>query len=179
MIADRWIVFDTETTGLLGPSAAGAQSQPRIIEVGAVVLKAGVIIEEVSFLIDPQQPITEEITKITGLRDADLVDKGPFAQHVPTLVELFLGARGLVAHNLPFDRGMLVSELTRCGLEHAFPYPPEQLCTASAYSHLKGHRMKLIQLYHHIMGKELAQTHRALDDAKALAEIVIKEGITE
>jgi len=177
----RHLVFDTETTDLLKPSASDLKSQPKIIEIGLVELHAAdgiaTIYTEHSWLIHPGETITAETTKITGITADMLVGKPSFVDILPELEATFKGVDGLVCHNLPFDLGMLVTELRRCGREHAFPYPPKQLCTVSAYHFLKGHNLKLTDLYKHVMGVELAQTHRALDDARALAQIVIKEGI--
>jgi DNA polymerase III epsilon subunit family exonuclease len=177
----RHIVFDTETTGLLLPSTADLKSQPKIIEIGIVEVHAAdghaTIFDERSWLIHPGEQISPEITKITGLTNDDLVGKPSFIEVLPELERAFLGVDGLVCHNLPFDLGMLVNELRRCGREHQFPYPPQHLCTVSAYNFIKGHNLKLTDLYKHVIGTELNQTHRALDDARALAQIVIKEGV--
>lgn len=178
----RHIAFDTETTGLLMPSAAELKTQPKIIELGLIVIEAtddgssGAVTGEHVWLINPGEQITDEITKITGITNDVLIGKPRFEEVLPELERLFLGAYGLIAHNLPFDLGMLLTELRRCGREHSFPYPPRHLCTVSAYGHLKGHNLKLTDLYEKIIGKPLAQTHRALDDARALVEIVMKEG---
>ena len=181
--ADRWLVFDTETTGLPVPSAADLKSQPRIIELALVEItadiKRGPCLREASWLINPGQSLSAEITKITGLTDDDLKGALPFAAALQEIVPWFLGAHGLIAHNLPFDLTMLVNELRRLGKEYAFPYPPQQICTVAAFEHLKGRRMKMTELYQEVLGRELKQTHRALDDARALTEIVIKEGIAE
>jgi DNA polymerase III epsilon subunit family exonuclease len=175
--SERWLVYDVETTGLLIPSAAELTAQPSIIEFAIVEIIDNVIARDAVWLINPGKPLTDEIIKITKLTDADLKDKPAFAAVLAEIVEWFVGAHGLVAHNLPFDLNMLVTELKRLGKEFAFPYPPEQLCTVSAFEHLKGRRMKLTELYQSSIGRELKQTHRALDDARALAEIVIKEGL--
>lgn len=174
------LVFDTETTGLLKPSSAELKTQPKIIEIGVVVLvdhgADGIKVKrDFSWLINPGEQIDDEVTKITGITNNDLIGKPSFIEVLPDLECVFLGATGLICHNLPFDLGMLVTELKRCGKEHSFPYPPRHLCTVSAYGHLKGHNLKLTDLYKHVMGKDLAQTHRALDDAHALAEIIVKE----
>lgn len=188
------LVFDTETTGFLLPSTAELKDQPHIIEIGLIIVTPkcrhpdcdcgvqgcndkSLLTTEKSWLLNPVQPLTDEITKITGLKDDDLRGKPTFIEVLPELIECFLGARELIAHNMPFDLGMLLVELRRIGKETAFPFPPEQLCTVSSYSHLKGHNMKLVDLYKHVMGVELKQTHRALDDARALLQILIKEGI--
>ena len=175
----RWIVFDTETTGLTMPSAAPLDQQPHIIELAVASVERGAIVAEHSWLINPGVPITDEITKITGLRDADVADAPTFAALLPEIARAFLGAEGLVAHNLPFDLMMLRVELQRLGREHAFPYPPEQLCTVSAYHHLKGRNVKLTELYEHVLGRPLAQTHRAGDDVRALVEILLAEEVLE
>ena len=175
----HWLVFDTETTGLTLPSEAALKDQPRIIEFAVALVdgEANAVLSEHSWLIYPECGLSDEITKITGLTDADLKGKPTFAQVLPEIVKVFLGVQGLVAHNLPFDRQMLVNELRHCGKEFAFPYPPNQMCTVSAYHHLKGRNMRLIELYEDVIGKPLAQTHRALDDVRALVEILLKEEV--
>lgn len=175
----RWLIFDTETTGLPAPTAADLKSQPRIIELALVEIVSGEITREGSWLINPGQSLSAEITKITGLTDDDLKGAPQFASALGEISEWFLGAYGLIAHNLPFDLTMLVNELRHLGKEFAFPYPPQQICTVATFEHLKGRRMKMTELYQEVIGRELKQTHRALDDARALAEIVIKAGITE
>jgi DNA polymerase-3 subunit epsilon len=175
----RVLVFDTETTGLLKPDACALADQPKIIEIALVELRAGAVYDKRSWLINPGEAITEEITKITGLKNEDLEGKPSFAQLLPEIADFFLGAEAVIAHNLPFDRGMLVNELRRLNAEFSFPYPPKQICTVQAFMHVTGKRMRQIELYQHVMGKPLAQTHRALDDAMALTEIVLTSGLIE
>lgn len=170
----RTLIYDTETTGLLKPGIADLASQPKIIEFALVELDDDY--NEVgawSWLINPGEPITEEITKITGITDNDLVGKPSFIQVLPEIEDVFLGAHRLMAHNLPFDMGMLTNELKRVGREYAFPYPPNQLCTVQLASELIfGRRARMTELYEKTLGKKLEQTHRALDDVRALVEIV-------
>lgn len=170
----RTLIYDTETTGLLKPGIADLASQPKIIEFAVIELDDEY--NEVaahSWLINPGEPISEVITKITGLKDEDLFDKPSFIQALPEIEEVFTGVHRLMAHNLPFDMGMLTNELRRVGREYAFPYPPNQLCTVQLASELIfGRRAKMTELYETVMGKPLAQTHRALDDVRALVEIV-------
>lgn len=170
----RTLIYDTETTGLLKPGIADLASQPKIIEFALVELDDDY--NEVgawSWLINPGEPITDEITKITGLTNNDLVGKPSFIQVLPEIEDVFLGAHRLMAHNLPFDLGMLTNELKRVGREYAFPYPPNQLCTVQLASELIfGRRARMTELYEKTLGKKLEQTHRALDDVRALVEIV-------
>ncbi len=181
----RALIFDTETSGLLRPQAGKLEDQPRIIEFAVVNIELeagadfGTITGEATWLIYPQCEISEEITRITKLTNEDLKGKPTFAKVLPEIIDCFLGVDTLIAHNLPFDRGMLVTELQRIGKEFAFPYPPEQICTVAAFEALKGRRMKMTELYEDVCGEPLEQTHRALDDARALARIVIKAGVLE
>lgn len=172
--ADRIMVFDTETTGLTLHQHAALTKQPRIIEFGGIILDGGEVVEELSFLIDPQESITEEITKITGLTDADLRGKPVFAALVPELERAFGSCGRVMAHNLPFDKAMMMNDLQRAGIKH-FPWPERETCTVGLYREQWGRNPKLLELYADIMGKPLAQTHRALDDVKALVEIIQEE----
>lgn len=173
----RVVIFDFETTGLTLHPRANLDVQPRAIEFGAVLLCDGEIEDELSILINPEQPISEEITKITGLTQADVEGQPTFAQAWPQIRALFGRAAGMIAHNLPFDRAVLAYELKRMNAE---PIDwPSPLCTAQLYQEAYGRRLRLIELYEEVMGVPLAQTHRASDDCRALAAIVIKERLWE
>jgi DNA polymerase III epsilon subunit-like protein len=165
------ILLDFETTGLILPSSSDLVLQPRIIEIGAIkVSDKGSVVAELGELIDPKQEISAEITKITGIKPEQLKGKRTIEEVIPELADFFLGAHTLVAHNVAFDRDVLYFELLRTGWERRFPFPPNQVCTADSTMHIKGRRMKLTELYEHTQGKPLAQTHRAVDDVRALWE---------
>lgn len=171
------VVFDFETSGLTLHPRANLMVQPRAIEFGGLLLDDGKIIDELSMLINPEQPVSEEIAKITGLSDSDLINQPTFVEVWPAIALLFTRAEGMIAHNLPFDRAVLTYELERINTE--FHHWPRPLCTAQLYQESFGRRLKLVELYEEIMGKPLSQTHRASDDCRALAEIVIKERLWE
>ena len=165
------ILLDFETTGLILPSSSDLVLQPRIIEIGAIkVSDKGSVVAELGELIDPKQEISAEITKITGIKPEQLKGKRTIEEVIPELADFFLGAHTLVAHNVAFDRDVLYFELLRTGWERRFPFPPNQVCTVDSTMHIKGRRMKLTELYEHTQGKPLAQTHRAVDDVRALWE---------
>ncbi len=106
----REIAFDTETTGLEW------DKDDRIIELGAVELINHVPSGKTfQTYINPGRPVSEATIRITGITDADLVDKPGFED--PAIVDAFLDFIGdaiLVAHNAKFDRGFLNMELQRC-----------------------------------------------------------------
>ena len=169
------VIFDTETTGLPLHRSAPLALQPRIIEFGAVRLsKDGEMGIGASILINPGCPLSPEITKITGLTNADLVNAPSFREVMPQIAMMFDGAALVIAHNLPFDRMLLGMELKREGVME-FPWPERELCTVSLYRDLWGRDPRLIEVYEWVMDRQYPQTHRALDDAAALAEIVRKD----
>ena len=106
----REIAFDTETTGLEW------EQDDRIIELGAVELINHVPTGNTfQTYINPGRAVSEATIRITGITDADLIDKPPFED--PGIVDAFLEFVGdsiLVAHNAKFDRGFLNMELQRC-----------------------------------------------------------------
>ena len=172
------IIFDVETTGLPKPSLVPLDKQPYIIEFGALRVVNGKVTKKFNQLIDPGCKLPEKITKITGITDADLVGQPSFEVVLPDIIKLFRGADILIAHNAPFDTSLLKFELQR--LEYTkFPWPKQIICTVQEYRTLIGKWPKLTELYANIMGKELAQTHRALDDCIALHEILAKDKFYE
>ena len=172
----RSVLIDFETTGLTAPSVADLDKQPRVIEVGVVVYDDGALVKEHSELISPGVEISAEITKITGITNDDLKGRRTFVEVLPTLRQMFADTDFFIAHNAPFDRACLEYELKRAACDD-FPWPPNTICSAQEFTHEFGYRPKLTELYERKMGAPLAQTHRALDDIKALAEVLLKEGM--
>lgn len=172
------IVFDTETTGLTLHPQAEMRKQPRMIEFGAALLnpKTGVVEDTWNVLINPGEPLSAEIIKITGITDDDLKDAAPFAAALPAMRMMFERATCVVAHNLPFDRAILRGELARLDV-FDFPWPRREICTVGLYKDDWGRNPKMTELYASVMGKPLAQTHRALDDVMALVEIFQTEAL--
>lgn len=170
------ILIDWETTGLTLHPDAPVHKQPKAIEFGGIALDpaTGAVVRELSQLINPGEPVSAEITKITGITNEQLVGQPTFAEFLPQLREFFLGGTCTVAHNLPFDKSILMHELKRLGVTD-FPWPERELCTVGVYKDSWGRNPRLIELYPAVMGKPLEQTHRALDDVRALVEIFQKE----
>jgi len=173
------VIFDTETTGLVKPGLVDLDKQPKIIELGLVIVEklphSGEwrIAEERNWLINPGEPITAEITKITGIKDEDVAGAPSFADLWPEFGPIFGECDIVVAHNLPFDKAMIDNDVKRTPEGPACPWPAIQICTVQEFTHAFGHRPKLTDLYLRYMSKPLEQTHRASDDAKALAEVLL------
>lgn len=100
MLNQTYVVFDFETTGF---NAGGVDS---IIEIGAVKIKNGEIIERYDELINPNRPLPSKIVELTNITDAMLEGKDNEETAVKRFIEWF-GDCPMVAHNAKFDVSFL------------------------------------------------------------------------
>ena len=100
MLDQTYVVFDFETTGF---NAGGADS---IIEIGAVKIRNGEIIEKYDELINPGRPLPQKIIDVTNITDEMLKDKDNEENAVKRFIEWF-GDCPMVAHNAKFDVSFL------------------------------------------------------------------------
>ena len=100
MLSQTYVVFDFETTGF---NAGGADS---IIEIGAVKIKDGEIVEKYDELINPGRPLPQKIIDVTNITDEMLKDKDNEENAVKRFIEWF-GDLPMVAHNAKFDVSFL------------------------------------------------------------------------
>ena len=163
------ILFDTETTGLLKPEPASLNQQPYITEFyGCKVNEEFQLLEELESFVKPPIPIPEEVIRISKITD-EMVKNAPiFPEFYAELARFFTGVDLVVAHNLPFDLGILNNELRRINKTLKFPWPRHHACTVEKSMHLRGHRLKLAQLHEIALGKSFKDAHRAKQDVHAL-----------
>lgn len=163
-INGRYIIFDLETTGL---SAA----TERIIEIGAVKVENGEILESFDLFVDPEKAITPEITRLTSITNEMVAGAPKEAEALEQFFRFCDGCDILVAHNADFDMGFLRAAIRRCGREED-PVQIDTLVMARAmYPELKKHKLDTIAERLGVMQKH---HHRADDDARVLAEIFLK-----
>ena len=96
---DTYVSIDLETTGL-------NPKRDRIIEIGAIRVEQGQIVEEFSTFVDPGRKLEERITELTGIRDEDLADAPQLDEVFPKLLE-FMGELPLLGHRILFDYSFL------------------------------------------------------------------------
>lgn len=163
-INGRYIIFDLETTGL---SAA----TERIIEIGAVKVENGEILEPFDLFVDPEKAITPEITRLTSITNEMVAGAPKEAEALEQFFRFCDGCDILVAHNADFDMGFLRAAIRRCGREED-PVQIDTLVMARAmYPELKKHKLDTIA---ERLGVTQKHHHRADDDARVLAEIFLK-----
>jgi len=161
-------IFDTETTGLLKPRAAGIESQPYITEIYVVQIDEDFnIIKEVNSYINIPVPVPDFITRITGIKDSDLVGAPTFEELLPVLKDIFEGSTEMVAHNLSFDKSMVGNQVIRAGIKE-FPFPKIETCTVIKSMCLEQRRISLTRLHELLLGKGFPNAHRAKSDVQAL-----------
>lgn len=161
----RVLIIDTETTGLRLPDCADLADQPYIIELAMLAVNGERIVDEWQVLAKPPVPISDGITKITGLSDADVADAAPIAARFSEIQERLNSADFLIAHNAKFDCGVLLDEAARSGVDLKLPTVIDTVCE---FQHLQNRRLKLVELFEIFTGEKLSQSHRALDDCRAL-----------
>jgi DNA polymerase III epsilon subunit-like protein len=170
----RVIGFDTETTDLISNSLIGDRYKPHIIEFYAVAYEvtqhaSGLQIEkadELEFYCKPGVEISEEVTRITGIKPEDVADALPFREHAE-LVKRFIGTGDeIVAHNLSYDMAVVNIEMGRQKMDMA--WPGVLTCTVEATEHLKGHRLSLSNLHLHLFEEAFTGAHRARNDVEAM-----------
>ena len=157
---DEMVVFDIETTGLSKDSC-------RIIEIGAVKIKGGEIIDKMDIFVDPECPIPAEITELTSITD-DMVKGAPKEKEAILQFFDFVGDRLLIAHNASFDCGFIRIAAERCGIEFNNTYLDTLGLSRYVNPELKKHKLDIIAKHY---GLDDFHHHRASDDAEILARI--------
>ena len=96
-----YVVLDTETTGFKPENGA------KLIEIGAVKIHNGKLVDRYEQLIDPHQPIPEYITSLTGINDSMVIGQPDVSQAIIRF-DKWLGPRTIImAHNASFDLSFL------------------------------------------------------------------------
>ena len=159
----EFVVFDIETTGF-------SAENDRIIEIGAVRVRDREILDTFNEFVNPEVPIPQKITELTGIddsmvKDADTIDK--------VLERFFEFAKGsvLVAHNASFDTSFIKTNAKRLSLDYPFACLDTLGLARSLVKDTKNH--KLDTLCKHF-GVSLENHHRACDDAEATARVLLK-----
>lgn len=158
-----FVAVDVETTGLRPASH-------RVIEIGLIRYSGGEPIERFSRLFDPEKKLPAYISKLTGIRDADLRGQPAFAEHAQAIEE-FLGDSLIVGHNVAFDIGFINAELRRAG---RMPLVNDRVDTmALAMRYLPDLRRASLDKVASALGLSPRTLHRAEGDAELSARAAL------
>ncbi|MFC3884217.1 ATP-dependent DNA helicase DinG [Bacillus songklensis] len=106
----RFVVVDLETTG------HSPKQGDKIIQVAAVVVEKGKIVERFASFVNPKTHIPSFIEQLTNIND-EMVKDSPLFEHIAPDVLKLLDDAYFVAHNVAFDLSFLQAELHECGYD--------------------------------------------------------------
>lgn len=159
-----FVAIDLETTG-------GNHQSDRIIEIGLVKIENLEITDELHFLINPDIPIPQFIQKLTSISPDDL-ENAPSIEDVIDEILEFIGDSIIVAHNISFDFPFLNAVLKRLDKE---PLENRNICTNLMTKYMIPNILSSnLNYMSQIFDIPHDQAHRALEDAKACAHLLVK-----
>jgi DNA polymerase III subunit alpha, Gram-positive type len=158
-----YIIFDLETTGL-------SSRYDRIVEIGAIRIRQGAIIDRLSMLIHPDDvALSSSASEVSGITMAMLEGQPTFTQ-VAHQIKTFFNDAILVSHNAPFDMGFLAAAFARLSI----PFTPPVIDTLSLsrylYSEANSHRLAALAKRLNVEYLE-DKAHRAIYDAEVLMHV--------
>lgn len=162
-----FVVFDTETTGLL-------PHKDEIVQIGAVRVVKGRIVEgeQLDMLVDPGMPIPAASTKVHKISDP-MVRGAPDIVQAGRVFHQFARDAVIVAHNAPFDMAFLRRHAGRMEVEWDHPILDTVLLSAVLFGASDTHTLDALCERLDITIPE-ALRHTALGDAVATAEALVR-----
>jgi DNA polymerase III subunit epsilon len=159
-----FVVVDLETTG-------GTPDGRGITEIGAVKVRGGEPLGELSTLVNPGSRIPPFVTVLTGITEAMVAPAPPIEEVLPSFLE-FLGTAVLVAHNAPYDVGFLKAACAQFGYRWPNPRVLDTVALARQVllrDEVPNRRLGTLAAYFHSPNQP---THRALADARATVDVL-------
>ncbi len=163
LIGKEFVVFDLETTGF-DPTMCD------IIEIGAVKLKDGKIVESFTTLLKPRKSIPQEITELTGISDDMVVFAPSFSEVVADFYKFTRGAT-MVAHNANFDIPFLRYHASNLRYNFDNEVKDTLAMARAMVKGVKNYKLKTLTEHFNII---LVDAHRALNDTVATAKVFIE-----
>lgn len=160
-LPERFVVFDLETTGL-------DPAMDEIVEIGAVRVERGEITASYQALVNPGRPMPATASAVNGITDEMLAGKPPLSEVLPFFVD-FVGDDIAAGHNVIFDARFL---LNAC-FARKLKAPARYFDTMALAEVWDAQDKKLASLIRRAGIKNDA-AHRALGDARATAELILK-----
>ncbi|EFQ44033.1 PHP domain protein, partial [Lactobacillus crispatus CTV-05] len=160
----EFVIFDVETTGL-------SSVYDTIIEIGAVKMKNGEVLERFDKFINPHHPLSEQTINLTSITD-EMVGAADDEAVVIKQFQDFYGDRPLCGHNVQFDVGFVNAALRRAGLKE-ITQPVVDTLEVSRLLHPEQSRHTLDSLAKKY-NVSLEHHHRANQDAEATGYLMFK-----
>ncbi len=159
------VVLDFETSGI------SPDHGDRAIEIGAVMLRQGEVVDRFQSLMNPGVRVNSFIESYTGISN-QMVQSAPRADKVMRDFARFIGDRPLVAHNASFDRRFLDAEFRRIGARRSQEFGCSMLTARRIYPEAPNHKLETLVRYKGLHTDGIF--HRALADAEMTALLWVK-----
>ncbi|MBR4669754.1 MAG: PolC-type DNA polymerase III [Butyrivibrio sp.] len=158
-----FVVFDIETTGF-------SPIKNKIIEIGAVKIVNGEIVDRFSEFINPEVPIPYKITKLTSITDDMVIDAPTREVIIPKFVE-FCKDAVLVGHNVGFDISFINQNCKELGIDVDYTTVDTLWLSRYFFPLQAKHTLDAVAKTLNVV---LGHHHRAVDDAECTALIFNK-----
>ena len=154
------VVIDTETTGT-DPKMAD------LLEVAAVKVKGTEIVDRWSTFVNPGRPIVGN--QMHGITDKDVAG-APSPKEAADQLLAFVGDAKIVGHNVGFDLGF-IEEAKGDGFRFGTgSYLDTLVIAREGYPGAESYKLPDLARF---FGVDLSQSHRALPDAEATANLLV------
>ena len=160
----KLVVIDLETTG------NSPKKGEKIIQLSAVIIEGGKIIDQFTSFVSPGKPIPAFIEELTGINDDMVKDAPSFHEIAPKILEL-LDHGIFVAHNVQFDLSFLQAELEEAGY-NPFKGPAFDTVELAKVALPSADSFKLTELSNSLNLSHV-RPHQADSDAYVTAEILL------
>ena len=160
--ANSIIVLDFETTGL------SPDQGDRAIEIGAVRIEAGKVVDSFQRLMNPGRPISAFIADYTGITN-DMLSDADSCETVMSEFSEYIGDSNLLAHNASFDKRFLDAEFERISKGYGGSFVCSLLLSRRIYQAAPNHKLATLVDYANIESD--GSYHRALYDSEMTAKL--------
>jgi DNA polymerase III epsilon subunit family exonuclease len=162
----EFVIFDVETTGL------SVTDGDRIIEIAAVKVKEGKIIDKFYSLVNPQRSIPSQASQVNNITD-DMVSEAPLAADILPQMIQFIGGACVTGHNVRFDLNFLCYELALIGrkLNEQTPAIDTLKMARDLLPYLSNHKLAYLA---RSLGVVVDQTHRAMADVEITVAVFLR-----
>lgn len=163
LLANDFVVFDLETTGV------NCQSD-KIIEIGAVKIVQGKLTETFGTLVNPGCHIPEDATRVNNITDEDVADAPTLEQVMPDFYK-FCDGCVIVSYVIGFDFGFIDYHGKALGYTFTNRTDDAFVLAKTKLKGLKNYKLVTVAKQ---LGVSLENAHRAVHDAVATAECMVK-----
>lgn len=164
----RYVAFDTETTGI--------EPGSRLVELAAIAFNPDdAIVDPIVWMVNPKMPLPPDASKVNNITDEMLAGAPTAGEVLQDFLAWLPAGATLIAHNAPFDCGIVAWELGRAGLIMRPTQVIDTLAMARAIRATPNN--KLETLIEHYGIQRLGEGHRALSDADACRQYFLTSAL--